>query len=173
MPVGQTVSGGVVFDVPNLTVEGFIDPGDSPGIATFNNLKLSSTTETLFEIAGLTPGSEHDQLLVTGDLAVDGAFRLRFIDGFALSQGQTVDLISVQGAISGLIDEDDVIIENLQPGFEFAINRIGSAIQLEALSTGQFIPEPTTLSIIVIGALAVLGHRRIVSVGRGKTPSES
>ena len=72
---GVTLSGiGKINGSVVVSPSGAVAPGNSPGILTFNNdltLNLGSTFKA--EINGRTPGSEYDQLVVTGAVNLSNA----------------------------------------------------------------------------------------------------
>jgi hypothetical protein len=52
------------------------------------------------EIGGATPGTQHDTLNVTGDLALDGALEVSLINGFNPSVGQSFNILD-WGSLAG------------------------------------------------------------------------
>lgn len=80
------VSGGlnIVGDVENHS--GLVSPGTSPGALNIDgNYSQAAEGELLIELAP----TGHDQLLVTGDVTLDGALTVKLIDGFIPSSGQS------------------------------------------------------------------------------------
>ncbi len=58
----------------------------------------------LMEIGGPTPGTEHDQLVVTGTLIVDGTLQVALLNGFAPmvdNEFTLIDVTSFGGALQG------------------------------------------------------------------------
>lgn len=102
--VGEGVDGGATA---------LLDPGFSPGTLEIDgDLQLQSDAETLIEVSGLA-GNPHDQIIVSGDAALDGVLRIGAIDGYTpqasdqflvLTSGDRVDdsvFEDVQAARSG------------------------------------------------------------------------
>lgn len=105
---GVIICGGTVHN------NGFIAPGLSPGILNINgNLEIGATGVLNMEAAGATPGTQADQLIVTGSLTMNGTLHLQFINGFAPKQGDTLQLLNVSGAVSGNVS--NVVIGGLEP----------------------------------------------------------
>jgi hypothetical protein len=112
------------------------------------------------EIAGITPDSQHDVLVVTSDADIAGTIELMFLDSFAPHAGDEFALLD----IGGVLDDTtaNYVVRNLEPGFEFDIVLDGQMLTMTAVNDGVFVPEPSTFAIIVLGLLVLLstGHRR-------------
>jgi outer membrane autotransporter protein len=81
---------------------GLLSPGSSPGILTVGALTLLPGSTTLFEIEGLTPGTQHDQIQVLGHAALAGTAQILF-NNFTPSDGDTFTLIQA-GSLTGTYD---------------------------------------------------------------------
>jgi hypothetical protein len=55
----------------------------------------------VMEIGGITPGTGHDQISVTGDLALDGALEVSILLGFTPTAGQSFNILDWFGTRSG------------------------------------------------------------------------
>jgi hypothetical protein len=97
----------------DLTVEGLLSPGYSPGVQNVSTLSLTSTSTTLFEIGGPTAGTGtafYDQINVSGQASLDGTISVDLINNYRPSDGQVFNVLnygSVSGAFArgtGLID---------------------------------------------------------------------
>ena len=94
-----TIQGEGTVDVVTLTNQGDINPGTSPGIITIDG-DADFTGGTLnFEVDGLTPGTQHDQIVVTGNATLGGTIVVTY--GFSPLDNDTFDLITCGGACSG------------------------------------------------------------------------
>jgi hypothetical protein len=81
--------------------EADISPGFSPATDTFGgNVSLGSTANLKMELGGNSPGSQFDQLHVSGQLIVDGILRVVLINNFTPVAGQAFDLFD-WGSLSG------------------------------------------------------------------------
>ncbi len=74
---GGSTGGGDVF------FEGDLRPGNSPASVNFeNNVSFGSATGLEIELGGTAPGSQYDQVHVSGDLTLNGALDVDLINGF-------------------------------------------------------------------------------------------
>lgn len=82
----------------DIAVAGTLSPGASPGTMTVNgNVALASTSTSLFEI---TP-TISDKLVVNGALTIAGGATLQLVSTGTLTPGQSLDLITTSGGITG------------------------------------------------------------------------
>lgn len=142
---------------------GLISPGSSPGTMTIDgDLTLLDGGWLKLEIAGLSAGSLYDQLIVTGDLNIDGgAIELAFIDGFKPLAGQSFKLLEVHGAFSGTPTfRVKGLADNWRFGSDF--NAQTGAFTLTSLSDGvaTAVPEPSSALLFGLGLLGLGGWRR-------------
>lgn len=138
---------------------GTVSPGNSPGTLTIDHaFSQQASGRLLIEIAGFDAG-QYDMLEILGDASFDGSIELIFADRFAPEAGQTFELLTVTGQVSGEFAQ--VNIQNLLPGFEYQARFIdGDTFQLTALNDGQYIPEPITALLAIGGAIMVTRRRR-------------
>ncbi|QEG33473.1 hypothetical protein [Bythopirellula goksoeyrii] len=86
-----------------VIMEGDLKPGNSPGLMAFGgDLVFSDAADLEIEIGGLSPGTDFDQLLVSGDADLGGALDVSLINGFALSPGLSFEIVNVDGTLSGM-----------------------------------------------------------------------
>jgi hypothetical protein len=73
-----TITGVASFTGDGTTVvEGNLSPGNSPGAMSFaGDVVLGSASTTLMELAGVSVGAEHDQLVIAGVLNLNGTLDL-------------------------------------------------------------------------------------------------
>ena len=97
----------------DLTVEGLLSPGYSPGVQNVGTLTLGAGSTILFEIGGATAGTGsnfHDQINVSGLATLNGQIQVDLLPGFIPTDGQVFNVLtysSVSGGFasgSGLID---------------------------------------------------------------------
>ena len=68
---GGSTGGGDIF------FEGDLRPGNSPAQVTYDNNVFFGSGSTLeIELGGVTPGLEHDKIIVDGSIALDGALNV-------------------------------------------------------------------------------------------------
>lgn len=119
--VNKTITLGGDFTLGNsLTVSdpaATLDAGFSPGVITSGSLSLTSGSTLTAEVDGVTPGTEHDQYVVTGTVSLGGAT----LDAFGTitsSPGDTIVLIdndltdAVSGTFAGIANGDIVTINS-------------------------------------------------------------
>jgi hypothetical protein len=110
--VGSTISKAVVFGGLNggftgggdLFALGDLRPGNSPATVTMGgNLFLGSSTRTMIELGGMSPGVEFDQLLVTGEFALGGTLDVSLIDlGGGVFQPELGNVFEIASATAGI-----------------------------------------------------------------------
>ncbi|HEX3601561.1 MAG TPA: hypothetical protein VHU84_15525, partial [Lacipirellulaceae bacterium] len=86
-----TVSGAGTFTgTGTVNFEGDLTPGNSPASVRFGgDVSFGADAALKIEISGSTPGSGYDQLVVSGDLALDGALSVTMLPGFTPAAGQS------------------------------------------------------------------------------------
>ena len=85
----------------NVANSGTISTGLSAGIlAITGDLTLASTSTLQIEIGGTTPGTQYDQLHVTGQLALGGTLNVSVINSFNLTAGNLFDFLD-WGSLNG------------------------------------------------------------------------
>lgn len=99
-----TLTGGggvIVADVENA---GTVAPGNSPGtLHVTGNYTQTATGILEIEIAGTEAGLQYDQLLVSGNVFLNGALALTILDDFSFGLNQRFGIIQGQ-SISGIFD---------------------------------------------------------------------
>jgi hypothetical protein len=79
----------------NVVNSGQISPGISPGILNITgNYRQTATGVLNIEIGGLTPGTQFDQLKVTGTATFDGTINVSLINGFTPNNGDSFQIIT-------------------------------------------------------------------------------
>lgn len=122
-----TITGNVLAD------GGTVGPGNSPGIIqVIGDFTLGDDSLFDVEIGGTTPGTQHDQTTVTGDVTFgsNAALSLTPSGGFVPTVGQTFTLIDNQGSnpVSGQfagLGEGAVISDFLGSGLNATISYLG------------------------------------------------
>jgi hypothetical protein len=137
---------------------GTVSPGASPGTMTVTGNYSLNSGDLFIELDGLAAGTEHDQLIVTGDVSLAGDLTLDL--GFTPSLGDMFTIIDNQGAnpVSGMFTAGSSIDAG---GFLFGINYAGGDGNDVVLTV---VPEPSTalLSLAMMGliTIAVKRHQR-------------
>ena len=74
---------------------GGYSPGDSPALVSFQgDVVFGSDNTLMMEIGGLNTGSEHDQLDISGSVALAGELRIELIDDFVPQSGNQFVLLN-------------------------------------------------------------------------------
>jgi hypothetical protein len=158
-----SVSGGTLKgngSIGNLTGTGtgIIAPGNSPGQVTTTSLSLSPTNTLDIELAGTTPGTQYDQIVVSlGGTVTLGNAILSLSSTYAGSAGSVFTIVdnqglgAVVGTFSGL-PEGSVVSAN---GRAYKISYVGgtgndvtlTAIPTVTISTKNLAIDATTITI--------------------------
>ena len=78
-----------------------MSPGDSPGVLTIQGNYTQLSGGTFFaELAGLAPGTQYDQLAVSGLATLDGTLDVALLRGFLVHVGDSFILMTF-GSESG------------------------------------------------------------------------
>lgn len=93
---GAGTTGAVTF----LAAGGTLAPGASPGVLTTGPMTMSAQTTLRIELDGTSPGGGHDQLVVSGALAIGNAI-LQVVPGARLSRGDRFTIARATGGITG------------------------------------------------------------------------
>jgi T5SS/PEP-CTERM-associated repeat protein len=155
---GGTLSGTgtIIGDV--LVDGGTVTPGASPGALHINgNFHQLAPGFLTMEIGGTMPGTEYDQLLVTGDLLLEGAVQLAFINGFVPQVGDKFDLFAASSAqLTG-----PLTFLNAPPNLQYSSSFDNGVFSIVV------VPEPSTGTLLIA---AIAGF--FVSRTRRRPPYE-
>ncbi|NLW05927.1 MAG: LEPR-XLL domain-containing protein, partial [Pseudomonadaceae bacterium] len=87
----------------NLVNTGKLSPGYSPGLQSFESLVNTNLSEITIELAGLTAGSEYDQLNIANNLVFDGKLSIELLNGYQPKVGDEFTIMTY-GSYSGAFD---------------------------------------------------------------------
>ncbi len=136
----------------DVQMGGTMSPGDSPGALTLNgNYTQLAGGKFFAELAGLTPGTQYDQLLVSGTAALDGTLDVMLLNGFVVQLGDSFVLMTFAGE-SGQFNF--LHLPSLAVGEMWNLYYDPTDLTLKV----QPSPEPSTL-ILAGSALSLLGYR--------------
>jgi hypothetical protein len=92
---GPFTGTGAVYSIGDLR------PGNSTATVSFGGALVLGTSTTLtVELGGDLPGSGHDQIVVAGDLALDGTLEVSILPSLTPSAGQSFDILD-WGSLTG------------------------------------------------------------------------
>ncbi len=164
---GATIGGSGTVGALTISSGGFVTPGNSPGILNVNGNYIQAGTYTA-EIDGLTAGTGHDQISVTGAVDVTGGSLTALFSG-SYSAGALIFILlndgtdSITGIYSGLAQGSTVTTYG---GLNWNISYFadsegnsftgGNDIALQAV----LIPEPKAALLGALGVLLLLRRRR-------------
>ncbi len=138
----------------HVTVFGDVSVGNSPGTLTANDVMLSGASTLTMELGGLAAGTEHDQIVVDGALALDGTLDVVWYDGFEAAMGDTFTLFdNVATTPTGTFGTMN-LAGFTDPDLAWDTSALYSAGTITA------VPEPATISFLMVGALALIKRRR-------------
>ena len=145
-PNGTLGGSGVITGA--VVIDGNLSPGNSPGLFATGPLTLNGGANSIFEINGLTRGTQFDAVNVTGLLTLGGTLTLDF--GFTPDVSDTFDLFNFTtqtGSFSSVVFVD--------PGYAGSFDSTTGILALSA------VPEPSTALMLLGGlGMTVLLRRR-------------
>jgi len=112
----------------NLVNNGFLSPGNSPGVLTITgDLTLNSGGTLQIEVAGRNPG-EFDRIDVAGTATLGGTLAVSFLDGFTPEAGETFTFLTAGGGVNGEFEE---LVSNFPGALELSITQTGVTLVTE------------------------------------------
>ena len=127
--------------ITGTSIFGNIDIGNSPGEITLEDVTMSPSSTTTFEVAGIDP-SEFDRLILVGSVALNGTAKITF-DNFTPDQLDTFQLIDLtNGTASSWFS-------SVEAPEGWMLSNDGLLV----------IPEPTTLPLLALGMLLAWRRR--------------
>ena len=119
-------SGTIATGASGLTNSGEVIIGASPGIlAISGNIVFTINGRLVAELDGVSPGTEHDQLAVTGSATLGGELEVRALGGFVPDIG--IDLITCTATCSGNFD---TLVESPNVAGTFFVNTTAPVVRL-------------------------------------------
>jgi autotransporter-associated beta strand protein len=109
-------------------------PGASPAQVNFGgDLILGGTATLMMELAGTTPGTEYDRLVVAGSASLAGALDVLLLDSFTPAVGNTFEIIAAAGGVSGTFTSET--LPALAANLEWDVLYGSNNVTLQVLST--------------------------------------
>ena len=131
---GSVSGAGSFTGTGTVNFEGDLLPGNSPAAISFGGDVVLGVGSTLtMEIGGTSPGAQHDQLNVAGQLAVDGTLNLSLINGFTPAAGQSFNLFD-WGSINGTFDS--LLLPALGSGLSWNTSQLYTTGVLSVVGAG-------------------------------------
>ncbi len=134
------IMGSGTFTGPGLIKNGgALVPGNSAGTLTWNgNLTVESGGLLKIEIGGVTPGTEHDRVNVSGAFSINGSLGVALINGFGSSvqAAQTFDIVTSGSAITTNLAGTRVSAAGTSGTFEVQLVNGGKTLRLTNYQAG-------------------------------------
>ncbi len=148
------VSGNGTFNGGVVKFFGSLNPGNSPGVMSFDSDVIFDPGHTL--VMELAAGG-YDHLDVAGLLSLAGRLEVVLLDGYTPSSGVAFDLLD-WGELSGVFDE--LVLPELAGGLSWDVTSL--------YTTGviSVVPQPASVLPLLVGGIAMLLGRSRRS-GRG------
>ena len=128
-----TIESGAAVGVP-INNAGTIELGASPGVAKIGGFSQTSLGSLNIDLDGLTPGTQHDQLIVTGSTVLNGTLNLS--RGYRSAYRDRMNIITAGGPINGIFAQVGGV---LQPGNQaFAVTYRPSDVNVTVTIPGDF-----------------------------------
>lgn len=172
--------GGTMTIGGNLTNLGTLAPGNSPGTITVNGNYLEAGTLDI-EVWGLTPGTQHDQVVVSGTATFQSGSNLKVTKtGGTFDLGRTQSVLAVSAtAYSGAFSTLDRGTQTTQVFFNNATGRIhGSGLteaqtfadltvdaNRKAIATALYADGLTTAQVIKNGTAVLASGKAFIASG--------
>ncbi|MCR9200590.1 MAG: hypothetical protein NXI04_18285, partial [Planctomycetaceae bacterium] len=167
-------------DVAEVSLtSGSLQPGNSPGIINTGDFDLGSGSTLLIEVQGTTPGTEHDQVNVTGTVTLSGGslsvdvlppYNPAVGDSYVIINNDGVD--AVTGTFAGLAegavfssdgelftvsyvggDGNDVVLSSARHEFDFSATNFSASESAGTISgtvnRSGFVGVSTSVDVVV------------------------
>ena len=157
---GKLGGSGVINGNVTVSLGVLVGPGNSPGKLTINgNYQQSSADELQIQIGGIHPGTDYDQLIVTGAAMLSGMLDIELLAGFVPDVGSEFDVVTYASR-SGMFTQ----LAGLNIGFgrHFDVSYLADHIALFVVADSTSgVPEPGSF-VLLLGGLGwlALGRRR-------------
>ncbi len=165
LTAGQLLHGnGTVQGNLDVGLGATISAGDSPGHLTHDG-NYEQTGTMLVEISGLAQGQNpgYDWIEVTGtgtSALIDGLVDVRLLDGFVPQTGDVFDVLTAGTVTLGPEFQIEASQAPLAPAQFWDYRVTGDAGASQALELFVGVPEPSSLVLLALGLLVLLGLAR-------------
>ena len=146
---GGMLSGNGVIQ-GDVAMNGTLSPGNSPGTLTINGnyTQLAGGTFSA-ELAGLTPGTLYDQLVVSGTAALDGTLDVTLLNGFTVQVGDRFVLMTFADETGKF---STLNLPALTAGDRWLLSYNANNL---TLSVAPNIPEPSSILLLGGGLIGI------------------
>src|SRR5678815_2174263 len=166
-----TLNGNGVIEGPlDILGGGTLAPGLSPGLLTSGDLWLMPGAHFSLEIGGLAIGTEHDAIMVTGSVIIEGDLvGSALIGGWSGNPGDVIYAIINDGndPVSGtfydgtfpIVEGGTVSIDGVPFNVQYSANADGGAVAND-VALVRAVPEPSASLLLLAGLGFVFKRRR-------------
>ena len=145
----------------HLVNGGVVSPGNSPGIMTIEG-DYTQTADGILEIelAGTNPGSDFDQLIVTGDATLDGKLIVSLMDSYVPRYGDSFEIISA----NYLYGEFEILsLPSLPPSLTWDVISDADSLTIAVAGGGMIYGTVTYTGMMHIGDDVTIGLHSAVN----------
>ena len=148
---GDVTGAGSFSGAGSILIEGSLSPGNSPGSIGFEgDLTLGDQSTLNIELAGTTPGTQHDQITVGGTLQLSGILSISFLEGYEPAAGDSFQILSA-GNVAGQFDV--LALPQLEDNLSW------ESATLQSAGVLLVVPEPSTALLLGLGLTALAVRR--------------
>jgi len=160
-----------------FTNNGIVAPGNSAGLLTYIGNYNPSTTGVLdIEFEGLNPGSEYDQLGISGNAFLNGTLNISLINGYVPAVGDSFIVLTTTGSVTDSFETVNVTqglfvdVHNNSNNVVVVIDSVGTIVSVNDPTDGQKVtsyaleqnyPNPFNPSTKIIFAIPIASSVRL------------
>ena len=168
---------GTIFVPVAFINDGTNAPGNSAGILTYiRDYNASSTGALEIELAGLNPGTEHDQLSISGNAVLNGTLNISLINGYVPAVGDSFIVLTTTGSVTDSFETVNVTqglfvdVHNNSNNVVVVIDSVGTIVSVNDPTDGQKVtsyaleqnyPNPFNPSTKIIFAIPIASSVRL------------
>jgi hypothetical protein len=131
---GSVTGAGPFTGGGDVEFNGDLKPGNSPANLSFaGDVAVNTTAGLAIELGGIAKGAGYDALSIAGAASLSGLLDVSLINGFIPSPGQTFEIITALGGISGTFDFEQ--LPTLGGGLHFDVRYEPNAVLLAVASS--------------------------------------
>jgi autotransporter-associated beta strand protein len=186
---GALLVNGGTLKVPNITGDvtnsgGTLAPGTAPAVRTMGGALAENVGILQVMVGGIVPGTNFDQIQVGGATTLGGALTVQLVNSFVPTLNQSFQILTSVGSVSGTFTSlnlpspgagkawqvqygtNDVKLVIVAAGSAASISTNGTSSAGSgshsggALGPGPSVPEPSTLTILLLGCIPLKLVRR-------------
>lgn len=157
---GAVSGAGSFTGTGSVFFEGDLRPGNSPALVVFGgDVALGSASSSLFELGGLTRGSEYDGIDVAGALTLDGTLDIALLNAFDPQAGASFDLFTAETI-------DGMFLQTLFPNLSgrswslALLQDFAGTTDVLRLSVASAVPVPAAAWLFGSGLVGLVGIAR-------------